>query len=370
MEMEKIRIGVFFGGRSSEHEVSVRSASSVIRNLDKSKYKILPVGVNKSGEFFFGERAISSNMQLASQMLKDLRSGTKDSFEEMDCQSEIGIGDIAKSIDVAFSVIHGSFGEDGTLQGFLHTIGVPFVGPGVLGSAIGMDKDVSKRLLQNAGIPIARHRTYRRHEYDNINYEEIASALGDIVFVKPANLGSSVGISKVGSRTDFDTAVDEAFLYDNKIIIEESIKGREIECAVLGNENPKASVPGEIVVKGCFYSYGAKYLNEYEVDLKIPADLPQEVSMEIQKMALKAFNVLCCEGMARVDFFLKDDFEILLNEINTIPCFTDISMYPKLFEASGIAYDELLDSLVMLAISRHDRDSSLRIGKCCARNLA
>jgi D-alanine-D-alanine ligase len=238
---------------------------------------------------------------------------------------------------------------------------VPFVGAGVLGSAIGMDKDVAKRLLREAGIPVAKHLTYHRHEEDDITYEKVASQLGNIVFVKPANLGSSVGVSKVCGEAELPSAVAEAYLYDNKIIIEEYVDGREIECAVLGNEHPEASVLGEIVVHGCFYSYSAKYLNKYDVDLKIPADLTEEVSEKIRAIAVKAFKILCCEGMARVDFFLKDNEEALVNEINTIPGFTEISMYPKLWEASGIGYGELLDRLVTLAISRHNKNSSLRV---------
>ncbi|MDR2724202.1 MAG: D-alanine--D-alanine ligase [Holosporaceae bacterium] len=361
--MTKIRVGIFFGGRSTEHEISIQSAKSIIKNLNRSTYQILLIGVDSDGRFFLGEESISKHMPLAAQMLNEVRlcSGDHEEFsEKLPDRLDENLG---TSIDVAFPIIHGSGGEDGTIQGLLGAYKVPFVGTGVLGSAMGMDKDITKRILRDAGIPITNHRTYRRQEYECIDYEEITSTLGDIVFVKPASLGSSVGVSQAATKADFIQAINEAFLYDNKIIIEEFIQGREIECAVLGNEYPEASCTGEIVVKGCFYSYGAKYLNEYDVDLKIPAELSPEIAAKIRKTALKAFRVLCCEGMARVDFFLRGDHEVLLNEINTVPGFTEISMYPKLWEASGVQYGELLDTLIMLALSRHKRDNNLRMTK-------
>jgi D-alanine-D-alanine ligase len=360
--MKKIRVGVFFGGRSSEHEVSVRSAKSVAKSLNKDKYEAVLVGIGKDGRFFFGEEAISLNMPSASDMLKDLREVIAESsaVASVNLPQKIDAG-ISKAVDVVFPVLHGPYGEDGTIQGLLRSFDAPFVGAGVLGSAIGMDKDVAKRLLRDAGIPIAKHLTFHRCESDEINYESVVSTLGDVVFVKPANLGSSVGISKTKSKEEFQEAVKEAFLYDHKILVEEFVKGREIECAVLGNEYPEASLPGEIVLRREFYSYSAKYLDEDGADLKIPADLPADVVQKIRDLAVKVFKVLCCEGMARVDFFLDENFGILVNEINTIPGFTEeISMYPKLWEASGLPYGELLDRLIELAIARRDRDNALR----------
>jgi D-alanine-D-alanine ligase len=348
---------VFFGGRSSEHEISIKSAKGVIKSLDKTKYDVVPVGVDKSGCFYFGAEAVVGNIPAAAEMMNDLRQvgavengdSSKELPQKIDC-------DISKFFDVVFPVFHGTFGEDGTFQGLLRMFGVPFVGAGVLGSAIGTDKDVTKRLLRDANIRVAKHLTFYEYESDKIAYRDVTEALGDIVFVKPASLGSSVGVSKVKSESDFAKAVKEAFLYDNKVIIEEFIKGREIECSVLGNEYPEASVPGEIAVKRDFYSYSAKYLDEGAAELMIPADLPSEIVENIQKIALKAYRVLCCEGMARVDFFVNDNFEIFLNEINTIPGFTEeISMYPKLWAASGLPYSELLDTLIELAISRHGK---------------
>ncbi|MDR1982761.1 MAG: D-alanine--D-alanine ligase [Holosporaceae bacterium] len=359
--MKKIRLGIFFGGRSSEHEISIRSAKSIIKGLDKTKYDIVLVGVDKSGRFYFGEKAISLNMPQASQMLEDLRKNTSTELASVSAGLPERVDEnISGAIDVVFPVFHGPFGEDGTIQGLLQSFNVPYVGAGILGSAIGMDKDVTKRLLRDAGIPSARHLTFYHHESDSIKYDEVTSTLGDIVFVKPANLGSSVGISKVKSKNDFEEAVKTAFLYDNKIIVEEFIKGREIECSVLGNEYPEASIPGEIIIRHDFYSYSAKYLDDNGADLKIPADLPIEISDKIRKMAVRVFKILACDGMARIDFFVKDNFEIFLNEINTIPGFTEeVSMYPKLWEASGIPYEELLDRLINLAISRTKRNNEL-----------
>ncbi|MDR1334186.1 MAG: D-alanine--D-alanine ligase, partial [Holosporaceae bacterium] len=268
--------------------------------------------------------------------------------------------DISKFFDVIFPVFHGTLGEDGTFQGLLRMFNVPFVGAGVLGSAIGMDKDVTKRLLRDAGIRIAKYLTFSWHERDSVVYEDARTILGDVIFVKPANLGSSVGVSKVKSQQDFTKALDEVFSCDNKVILEEFIEGREIECSVLGNEYPEVSLPGEIVLKRDFYSYSAKYLDGDAADLKIPACLPAEIVDEIRQTALKAYKVLCCEGMARIDFFLRDNREIFLNEINTIPGFTEeISMYPKLWAVSGLPYPKLLDKLVELAISRHQRGSRI-----------
>jgi D-alanine-D-alanine ligase len=260
------------------------------------------------------------------------------------------------SLDVVFPVLHGPYGEDGTIQGMCKMLTIPFVGPDVLGSAVGMDKDVTKRLLRDGGIPTARFGVVRRN--DDVSFGTIAHDLGVPFFLKPANLGSSIGVAKVTSEEGFKEALHSAFAFDNKVLIEESIQGREIECAVLGNEKPVASVAGEIVPKGHdFYDYEAKYLDENGAELIIPADLPKTTLKQIQSLAIKTFQTLCCEGMARVDFFLTKNNEIFVNEINTIPGFTNISMYPKLWEASGVSYPELIDRLITLAIERHTRDA-------------
>jgi D-alanine-D-alanine ligase len=263
-------------------------------------------------------------------------------------------------LDVIFPVLHSPFGEDGTVQGLLKLANTAFVGAGVLGSAVGMDKDVMKRLLRDAGITIARFLVANRYSAKQIGFDDARDQLGLPLFIKPANLGSSVGIHKAKNRAEFERAVSDAFNYDNKILIEECVRGREIECSVLGNDNPIASVPGEVLPRHEFYSYEAKYLDENGAVLEIPAKLPPTTSERIRQLAIKTFSVLCCEGMARVDFFLRNDGEIIVNEINTIPGFTRISMYPKLWEATGISYTELIDRLIQLALERFEREKRLK----------
>ncbi|MDR0677594.1 MAG: D-alanine--D-alanine ligase [Holosporaceae bacterium] len=355
--MNKIRVGVFFGGRSSEHEVSIISAESVIKNLDPNKYEIIPIGIDKNGKLWFKKEAIASNLPTANQITHGLLEvcaylPSPPLFSPQKMSEKV--------IDVAFPVLHGSFGEDGSIQGLFKILDIPFIGAGVLGSAIAMDKDITKRLLKEANIPIARYMVFNHYELDSIKYGDVTAALGNIIFVKPASLGSSVGISKVKTESEFKKALKEAFSYDNKVLLEEFIQGREVECSVLGNDYPAASVLGEIVVKKEFYSYEAKYLDKEGATLVIPADFSKDISDATREIAIKAFRVLSCEGMARVDFFITKDSRILLNEVNTIPGFTKISMYPKLWEASGVSYRELLDKLITLAISRYDRDKKLR----------
>lgn len=266
-------------------------------------------------------------------------------------------------IDVAFPVLHGPFGEDGSVQGLLKLANIPFVGASILGSAVGMDKDIMKRILRDAGIPIADFVSFAKNQLNRVNYEEIVGKLRLPLFIKPANLGSSVGISKVENDSEFKEAVIKAFEYDRKIIVEESISGREIECAVLGNDDPIASVPGEVKSNNeahGFYSYDAKYVDENGAALEIPAELERKTTEEIKNMAIETFKALCCEGMARVDFFLKPNNEIIVNEINTIPGFTRISMYPKLWEASGKSYTELITDLIELATQRHEEEKKLK----------
>jgi len=262
---------------------------------------------------------------------------------------------------VVFPILHGPFGEDGTIQGLLKILDIAFVGPGVLGSAINMDKDVSKRLLKEAGLPTSKFLVFQKNQEQDISFEKIERELKIPFFVKPANLGSSVGISKVKDKKDFIKAVKEAFRFDNKIIIEEGIEGKEIECSVLGNEKPVASALGEIIPTHDFYSYDAKYFDEDGARMAIPANISEEVVGKIQEMAIQVFKTLCCEGMGRVDFFLTEDNKIFVNEINTIPGFTPISMYPKLWAESGISYSELIDKLIQLAIDRKEREDRLKM---------
>jgi len=358
---QKVRVGIVFGGKSTEHEVSLQSAKSVVDAIDKEKYDIVLIGIDKRGRWALYDKEqyvlnadnpklIALNTQNQKEVVLT-SSGTSSSFVSLVDRSQT-------LMDVVFPVLHGPMGEDGTVQGFFKLMNVPFVGAGVLGSAIGMDKDVMKRLLREAGVPIAKFVTIRKSHVPA--YDELLSQLGAVMFVKPANSGSSVGVSKVRNEGEFKKAIDEAFRYDSKILIEEYVVGREIECSVLGNENPIASVPGEVIPTHEFYSYEAKYIDENGAELKIPADLPDSVIQNIQTIAVRTFQVLECEGMARVDCFVKESGDVLVNEINTIPGFTKISMYPKLWEASGVSYPALIDRLLQLALERHERDERLK----------
>jgi D-alanine-D-alanine ligase len=359
---KKIRIAILFGGKSAEHEISLISARNIVEAMDKEKYEIVSIGIDKQGRWFFdeGQRLLGGGGQAEAKLTRRSRStavvpGAKESpMIQISPRRALG------KVDVAFPILHGPFGEDGTVQGLLKLADVPFVGAGVLGSAVGMDKDVMKRLLRDAEIPIAKFLAFEHAAQEEIHFANIKRVLGLPVFVKPANLGSSVGISKVTHRNQFTGAIREAFRYDNKILIEESIRGREIECSVLGNEHPIASLPGEIITRHDFYSYDAKYIDEKGAQLVIPAELPESITKKIQEFAIRSFKVLCCEGMARMDFFLRNQREIFVNEINTIPGFTKISMYPKLWEASGITYADLIDRLIRLALERFRREKNLK----------
>ena len=355
----KLRVAILFGGRSAEHEISLISARNIVAEMDKSKYEVVAIGIDKQGRWFYdkGARLLRDEqkqvMPFNDAQLTAILPGARQS-------SVVTLGGDSLEIDVVFPVLHGPFGEDGTVQGLLKLANLPFVGASVLGSAIGMDKDVMKRLLRDASIPIGRFHAYDRSIANGIQFSRIKKALGQPLFVKPANLGSSVGISKVASRSELEAAIRKAFRFDNKILVEEFIKGREIECSVLGNEDPIASVPGEIVTGHDFYSYDAKYIDEQGSRLEIPAKLPRAIVRTVQEIAITTYKTLCCEGMARVDFFVKTDGQVLVNEINTIPGFTQISMYPKMWEASGIPYPKLIDRLIQLALQRFRQEQNLR----------
>lgn len=368
--MSKIRIGVLFGGRSAEHEVSVRSARNVVAALDPKKYEITLIGIDKQGRWMLGDHG---------RLMLD--SGAQPTVTEIATSREVVLlprsekpvlfptgdlapGEISKEavLDVIFPVLHGPLGEDGTVQGLLRLADIPFVGPDVLGSAVGMDKEVMKRLLHEAGIPSARYVALRSYERSGVNYEQIFTTLGSPVFVKPANMGSSVGVSKAATIPELTRAIAHAFEYDRKVLVEEFIQGREIECAVLGNELPEASLPGEIIhgSQHEFYSYEAKYLDCEGQRIEIPANLPAETIAALRQLAVKVFEVLCCEGMSRVDFFVTAEGRVYVNEINTIPGFTNISMYPMLWQASGVSYSELINRLVKLALERHSQLRALK----------
>jgi len=356
----KTTVGILFGGKSAEHEVSLQSAKNVIDALDKDKYDIVLIGLDKSGRWLLND---TSEFLLNNGDPKLIKLGAASNTVALAPQSGGKLSGLSgnpphTSVDVVFPILHGPCGEDGTVQGLLKLADVPFVGSGVLGSAVGMDKDVMKRLLRDAGLPIGKFAAVK--SCDKVPaYGDISRELGATLFIKPANMGSSVGVSKVENSNDYDTAVVKAFKYDTKILIEEYIQGREIECAVLGNDDPIASVPGEVLPNHEFYSYEAKYIDEKGAALKIPADLPGDIADEVRDLSLQTFKVLCCEGLARVDFFLKNDRTVIVNEINTIPGFTAISMYPLLWQQSGVSYSDLIDQLLQLAMQRFEREQKL-----------
>ena len=389
--MKKLRVGILFGGRSGEHEVSLLSAASVLNAIDKNKYEVVPIGITKDGRWLTA--ADAENLLQGKLVIepRHLRAGDPDLTPAaavlargeavvvppepvhrqsglVPFQTDSGLtrraSDRAINVDVIFPVLHGTFGEDGTIQGLLELADIPYVGAGVLGSAAGMDKDIMKSLFIAAGIPIVKHVTILRSDWkkDARKIRKLVeSKLKYPVFVKPANLGSSVGISKAHDGKELGPAIEEAARFDRKIVIEQGVggkknKAREIECSVLGNDEPAASVPGEIVPVKEFYDYNAKYLDEGS-ELIIPAKLTKAETKRVQELAMRAFKAVDCSGLARVDFLMEPGSQktrkIYLNEINTMPGFTAISMYPKLWAASGLKYPDLIDKLIQLGIERH-----------------
>jgi D-alanine-D-alanine ligase len=355
-----MNIAILFGGRSAEHEISLMSAKNVFQNLNKSRYNPILIKIDKSGLWLTDlDRIINSSFR----EIQD--------FSSFDPKDQIllqpgadhpvvveGNSRYRVKIDAIFPVLHGPNGEDGTVQGMLKLLEIPFVGPSLLGSAVGMDKEVMKRLLREAGIKIGDYLVARYGAKPD--FDEVKSALGMPVFIKPANMGSSVGISKVRDEQQYDEAIRLAYNFDTKIVIEANIEGREIECAILGNEAPEASVPGEIRATKDFYDYEAKYLDDKGYEITIPAIVDKETESKIRDTAVKTFRVLECEGLSRVDVFLTKDNEVIVNEINTIPGFTSISMYPMLWKETGINYEELISRLIDLAISRFNREKILK----------
>jgi D-alanine-D-alanine ligase len=360
----KRRVVVLFGGRSAEHEVSVVSARSVIDAMDPERYEPVAIGVRKDGRWHLvagGPRALDASAAPGALPAVGVGAGPEVALDQDPGAQALVAADGARTeIDVVFPVMHGPFGEDGSIQGFLEMAGVPYVGAGVLGSAVGMDKAVQKVLFRAAGIPVVAHEVVHEREWeeDPEAVEARAEHLGYPLFSKPATLGSSVGVVKVDASDALRAALEEAFRYGRKAVLEKAVDAaREVEIAVLGNDDPVASIAGEIVPRGhAFYDYEAKYLDEQGAELLIPAPLDEATHAEVRRLAVAAFRAAECAGMARVDFFVRPTGEVILNEINTIPGFTQISMYPKLWEASGLPYPELIDRLIELAIERHDRE--------------
>jgi D-alanine-D-alanine ligase len=347
---KKLRVGVIFGGRSGEHEVSLRSAESVIRALDPSKYEVVPIAITQDGRWLSSTSSVA--LLSAGELVQQALAGEQSMAISPEPRRDA-------PVDVLFPIVHGTYGEDGTIQGLLELAGVPYVGAGVLGSAVGMDKDVMKRLLREAELPVGDFWAIRSRDVERF-LREVAETLPYPVFVKPANLGSSVGISKAHNIGELPAALALAAEFDRKIVIEKGIDAREIEISVLGNDELRASVPGEIVPAREFYDYQAKYVSD-DSRLLIPAPLDANQVRQAQDLAIRAFRALECSGMARVDLFLeKPTGKFLVNEINTLPGFTSISMYPKLWEASGLSYSALIDRLVELALERHAEKKKLR----------
>ena len=339
--MARVRVAVLMGGRSSEHEISVASAQSVIEALDPARYEAVTVEIGRDGRWALGSAS-------RAELERDGRSAA----ETLPVPTS-RVPETLAGVDVVFPVLHGPFGEDGTVQGLLELADVPYVGAGVTASALCMDKDLFKSVLRDKGIPVAKSVTLLRSQ------DSFENPFGFPVFVKPARLGSSVGISKARSEQELQAGIELAFQHDEKVLVEEFVSGVEVECSVLGNEQPIASIPGEIVANSDWYDFSAKY-DEGGMELVIPPRVSEEAIERVQELSVQAFRVTDCEGMARADCFVRDDGEVLVNELNTIPGFTATSVYAKLFEASGIPYEELLERLVQLALERHERRAKLR----------
>ncbi|WP_026476962.1 D-alanine--D-alanine ligase [Alkaliphilus transvaalensis] len=361
--MEKINVMVVFGGKSGEHEVSLMSAASILRAIDKEKYNVIPVGITKNGGWRICDCTIdeieNGSWENEQNQLLDTKLNSKPKISLLPSEKGKGFqieNSQVKKIDVVFPVLHGPFGEDGTIQGLIEMLDVPYVGAGVLASALAMDKGMAKKILEAEGLPQAKYilinrKNYFKDKIDCINL--IEGTFNYPVFVKPANLGSSVGISKAKNQEELKLALEEAAKYDRRIVVEEFINAREIECSVLGNEDPIASLPAEIIPSKEFYDYRDKYFDGTS-QYVIPAELSEEMISKVREMAIRVYKLIDCSGLARVDFFVEGETNrILVNEVNTMPGFTKISMYPKMWEVSGIPYDQLIDKLIQLAIERY-----------------
>lgn len=357
--MSRQQVAIIFGGKSPEHEVSVVSARNIYNAIDQNHFDVKLIGIAPNGQWYLEQaehhQQKDFKIGVQGQAVYILPGHTENQIRLLSNGESIG------KIDVVFPITHGPNGEDGTLQGLLNQINLPFVGPDVLGSAVAMDKDVCKRLFMQAGIGCADGVVLHRHLKDQINYADIVAELGSVLFIKPANMGSSIGVHKSIDQASFEAAITDAFQYDTKILVEKAVVGRELECAVLGNEFPKASTVGEIVMQKGFYDFESKYESDDNALLFIPAEnLSDEVISKIQKVAIHAYQTLSLECLTRVDVFLTPDNDVIVNEVNTLPGFTSISMYPKLWEKSGIPYSELITQLLQMAIDRNLRKQSLK----------
>jgi D-alanine-D-alanine ligase len=367
---KKLRVGVIFGGRSGEHEVSVRSARSVIEAIDKTNYEVVPIAITKEGNWLGpaaaakllpedAQRKLSANtLKTKTKEVAILGDPSRNGLMQLDTGDQT-----TEKLDVVFPVLHGTYGEDGTLQGLLEMAAIPFVGCGTLASACGMDKVTMKALFKESGLPICAHTWFLRSAWEDDPNKVTRQAVREIgfpCFVKPANLGSSVGVSKATDKASFAKAVNLAARYDRKIMVEELVDGREIECAVIGNDEPRASLPGEYVIheeSARFLDYTEKYSSTGNVEFIVPAPIAKSVIKKIQTMAVRAYKAIDASGLSRVDFFLKKDGELLVNEINTLPGLTDVSGFPQMWEATGLPFHRVIDELIQFAIERHGERS-------------
>lgn len=351
-------MALLFGGKSPEHEISIRSARNIYAAIDKTKYKVILIGIAKNGRWYGQSADIFSkeSPNLAQGKALALLPGA-DTGQIIYLNSEAAF----PQIEVVFPITHGPYGEDGTLQGLLRQLNLPFVGPDVLGSAAAMDKDVCKRLLKEADLLVANGLVFHYYEKEAIDYTAVANQLGMPVYIKPANMGSSVGVHKAENKAEFDAAIADAFQYDHKILIEEQVIGREVECAVMGNAKAEATNIGEVVMSGGFYDYESKYVSDTAAEIVIPAKgLDDQMQAKLMMVARSAYRALSCEGMTRVDMFVQEDGAVYVNELNTLPGFTSISMYPKLWEHAGVSYAELIELLLELAGERGKREAALK----------
>jgi D-alanine-D-alanine ligase len=348
--MGKIKVAIIYGGRSVEHDISLLSAKNILDNIDREKFEVTLIGINKKGSWF-----------LLDNFNEPISSGSPLSLQ-LDAQNPAFIcAETQITPDVVFPVLHGTDGEDGSIQGLLQTFRIPFVGSGVLGSSASMDKLLAKRVMASAGLPVAKFIDLGLNEWQSIQYAAVVAELGLPLIVKPVNLGSSVGVSKVSNESEFITALEDAFRYDNSLLIEEFIEAREVECAIIGNEKALASVAGEVVLSTNydFYSFVAKYKDANSAKIAIPAEMPEETHARIKELSLKAYKLLNCKDLSRVDLFVRDNGDVFINEINTIPGFTNISMFPSLMKHEGIEYTTLITKLLDLAMERFQKENRI-----------
>ncbi len=359
----KLNVGILCGGKSSEHRISLISAQNVIQSLDLNRFNPIIIGIDTGGQWFYYPDGLLLKHAESPSDISLIRSSHKvllsQNAEERTIYSMTDFK-IITTLDVIFPIIHGTYGEDGSIQGLAKIAGIACVGCGILGAAVGMDKDVMKKILRDANIPVAPSVTIKNRTRDDHPYEKVSAELGQTLYIKPANLGSSIGVSRINNEASYIKAIKLGLSYDDKVLVEQTITGREIECAVIGNDTPQASTIGEIIPQNDFYTFENKYVNSDGALLSIPANLPQDILKKAQSMACQAYRALDCKGMTRVDMFYTDERTLLINEVNTIPGFTKISMYPKLWEHEGVSQMELITRLIDLAIEQYQKESAYK----------